>query len=317
MSRRLIIIILVVLIVGVLGGTGVLLLQRFGGGTVTEQPATDTPALTAADEGAAQIADPDGDPDGDGLPNAEEIVWGTDPDVADTDNDGFNDGDEVKNNHNPTVAGPNDELPQGFQPRVNISTQGDQPVAVEQLFASRVELFPHNGRNLTEEFNAKFPENERTQETTLQFAQEQGIVTALPDVRTDQIVFTQSTSPLTVGHYMDTASSYHQLMDSTTVGVIMKDIFENGDISSAYGQAAFVADYQQRLRTTPVPPEAANLHRLLLGFSEVLNATYTQMTAYNEDPVKAINALYQLEILDQQYYPLIDAEAKRIAIEFG
>ena len=39
--------------------------------------------------------DPDGDEDGDGLTNGEEEDLGTDPEIADTDNDGLSDGDEV------------------------------------------------------------------------------------------------------------------------------------------------------------------------------------------------------------------------------
>lgn len=44
---------------------------------------------------------PDGDPDNDGLMNADEETHGTDPFVADTDGDGFSDGDEVAQNSDP------------------------------------------------------------------------------------------------------------------------------------------------------------------------------------------------------------------------
>ncbi len=41
------------------------------------------------------------DSDNDGLPDKLEEAIGTDPDIADTDGDGFSDGDEVKNGYNP------------------------------------------------------------------------------------------------------------------------------------------------------------------------------------------------------------------------
>ena len=48
--------------------------------------------------------DPNADPDGDGLTNAEEAVLGTDPHNPDTDGDGLNDGDEVHTYHtDPTL----------------------------------------------------------------------------------------------------------------------------------------------------------------------------------------------------------------------
>lgn len=48
------------------------------------------------------------DPDLDGLTNLEEYKYGTDPTHADTDNDGFKDGDEVSRNFNPLGGGPLD-----------------------------------------------------------------------------------------------------------------------------------------------------------------------------------------------------------------
>jgi hypothetical protein len=59
-------------------------------------------------EGSAPPASPEGDdldPDLDGLTNAVERGYGTNPNKADTDGDGFNDGAEIKNGYNPTGAG--------------------------------------------------------------------------------------------------------------------------------------------------------------------------------------------------------------------
>jgi hypothetical protein len=50
------------------------------------------------------------DSDNDGLKNWEETLWRTDPKNPDTDGDGANDGEEIKLNRNPLVAGPNDKL---------------------------------------------------------------------------------------------------------------------------------------------------------------------------------------------------------------
>jgi hypothetical protein len=50
------------------------------------------------------------DTDTDGLKDWEEVLWKTDLNNPDTDKDGTADGDEIKQNRNPTVAGPNDSL---------------------------------------------------------------------------------------------------------------------------------------------------------------------------------------------------------------
>lgn len=66
------------------------------------------------------------DTDNDGLKDWEEVLWGTDPNNPDSDSDGMNDGDEVGNDRNPTIAGPNDNLPEGFIPLVAQSKPLDQ-----------------------------------------------------------------------------------------------------------------------------------------------------------------------------------------------
>jgi hypothetical protein len=45
------------------------------------------------------------DSDSDGLTNVEETLYGTDPNVADTDKDGYSDGSELINLYDPTKAG--------------------------------------------------------------------------------------------------------------------------------------------------------------------------------------------------------------------
>jgi hypothetical protein len=51
-----------------------------------------------------------GDTDGDGLCDLEESYWNTDFTDADTDKDGFKDGEEVLSGHDPAKAGPDDYL---------------------------------------------------------------------------------------------------------------------------------------------------------------------------------------------------------------
>lgn len=67
-----------------------------------------TPQLNQADVlgAAALIADSDRD----GLKDWEEELWRTDPLTPDTDGDGTQDAEEIKNGRNPVIAGPNDQL---------------------------------------------------------------------------------------------------------------------------------------------------------------------------------------------------------------
>src|SRR3989338_3549658 len=74
----------------------------------TEAPAapTSTPTPILAPGGADDVADPDSD----NLTNAEERFYGTESTNADTDGDGYSDGDEITHGHNPLIPAPNDAL---------------------------------------------------------------------------------------------------------------------------------------------------------------------------------------------------------------
>jgi hypothetical protein len=61
----------------------------------------DTDADADADADSDTDTDPDADDDGDGLTNAEEAIYGTDPNNRDSDGDGHEDGDEVSDGTNP------------------------------------------------------------------------------------------------------------------------------------------------------------------------------------------------------------------------
>jgi len=53
------------------------------------------------------------DPDQDGLTNAEEVLWNTDPFNPDSDGDSFKDGEEVSSGHSPLIPGPDDLINSG------------------------------------------------------------------------------------------------------------------------------------------------------------------------------------------------------------
>jgi len=49
-------------------------------------------------------------------------------------------------------------------------------------------------------------------------------------------------------------------------------------------------------------------HQLLLGYCELLGATFEQVADLSKDPVKALVALRQLDAIDRKYYPMIVKE---------
>jgi len=200
MPRRLIIGVLILLILGIVGGTVVLVVQRLRGEDDTDAttPGTTPGTLQPASVGNQNITNPTGDDDSDGLSNADEALWNTNRTNADTDGDGFQDGEEVTGNHNPTVAGPNDLLPAGFKPGLDIEpldVSDSAPIAVDQYFKDNLDLSGGN-RNLTEAYRATYSEADRTPDTLQTFVNTQPIVTNLPRPVERVLVFQPTDTPL-------------------------------------------------------------------------------------------------------------------------
>lgn len=315
MPRRLIIGILVLLIVGVAGGAVVLVISRLrqGAETTLDEASTQGQLPGAQSGEQQQVANPTGDDDGDGLSNADERVWGTSPTNADTDGDGFQDGAEIAARHNPTIPGPNDALPEGFEPGKNLTplTGAGSQVPVDQLFEQGLDL-DLESKNYTNEYRARFSEDERTQESLSAYVHEQTIVAKLPTplARTVQVEAADTRALLAT--YLNTAGNLTAFSNPDVVDAALGSLVSSDDPSAVRGLALQVRLHQESLLALQVPPAAVSLQKLLLGYSELLAATYDVIAVYPEDPVKSAVGLRQLEENDRTYIPIITGELTRV-----
>lgn len=313
MPRRLIIGILVVLIVGVIGGTAYFVIQRLRGPAPVPTAQVTSGPLTEAPAGPQQVARPTDDDDSDGLNNADEALWGTNPANPDTDADGFLDGQEVANNFNPTIPSPNDKLPEGFQPGQQLTPLAEAPVQVEQFFAEGLDL-SGGTENLTEKYNQQFPEDQRTDATLLQFVNAQPIVTSLPRPRAESVRIAVADTPVAVNSYYSSFAEPNSLLNPVIVReAIFNHLITRGDPSYVYGLINQVQGYQEQLAAAQVPPSAAQTHQVLLGLSELMLASLNQIARYDEDQAKALVAMNQLDAAYNQYIPLVRQEFTRLA----
>jgi len=311
MSRRLlIIIILSVLILGVAGGTIVLLIQRLEGEDISLLVSPAPSQSTDAEQKA--LANPDGDDDGDGLTNAQEVLWGTFPDNPDSDGDGYKDGEEVAAGHDPTKPGPDDKLPDGFQPAQYQRTEVSyEPLQADQYFSSGSDMVLTSD-NLSDDYKRRYKENERNPDTLAKYVEQQPIITKLPTANLDKITVQQSSGPQSLAAYIKAVDNISILRNNTLLIEGLNQLYQHNNPAAMNGWRLQVQFYKEDLLKQSVPPEAMDLHKVLLGYSQLLESTLSTIAEWNTDSVKAMTALRQLNTNDRVFYPIIQREINRL-----
>jgi hypothetical protein len=97
--------------------------------TSTLNVATSTEKIASSSQLSLAVFDPNKDSDHDGLTDADEAKYGTDPNKADTDGDGYSDGTEVSGGYNPLGAGKMTSAQPVIKQEVNIqANQADKSI---------------------------------------------------------------------------------------------------------------------------------------------------------------------------------------------
>ncbi len=306
MSRRVVIGILILLILSVLGGIAALIISQLGA------PEED-PAQILQPTPFPETEDPTADSDNDGLVNADEKIWGTNSSNPDSDSDGFLDGQEVQKNHNPTIASPNDKLPLGFKPKQNINPlepSGSSIKSFESFFSDSVDV-TGGSKNLTQEYDRKVSNKDKSPLTLSQFVQAQPITTSLPKLN-DSAIIAEQDIPLALAQYISVAGNIDPISDKARVSLAINDFLQNQNVTGFGTLADRVAVYQKSIQALRVPSTAVQYHKVLVGYCELLAGTFRQIAGYQNDQIKALVALRQLDAIDRQYYPIITQERSRL-----
>ncbi|OGY36058.1 MAG: hypothetical protein A3E36_02420 [Candidatus Andersenbacteria bacterium RIFCSPHIGHO2_12_FULL_45_11b] len=305
MSRKAVIGIVIILILSIIAGVAVFVIISLGKQQDAEQSSDTTSQIGLTGSDSLSV-DPLADPDNDGLTNAQESLWGTNPNNPDSDADGYKDGEEVAACHNPLVPTPNDKLlncKPGQQANISPAPSG-APQSSDPFFLTAPA--PIGGSiNLTQAYATAVKDSDKSPVTFSQFISNQPVTTSLPQINDAAIRKNSDSSPAALSLYMKTAGNLSSLSDKPRLTIALNDFFNNRSTYGFETLAQSVELFQSRLKLASVPNSALEYDKLLLGYTELLAATFRQITDFPNDQIKAMAGIRQLDAIDRLYFPQI------------
>lgn len=202
----------------------------------------------------------DKDDDADGLSNAKEIIYGTDLKNPDTDQDGFLDGQEVKNGFDPTQPG-----------RIKLSQRGTKNLTIEYFSWVKAQQGfsdPRLDQNLIQTF---FEANNLLSFETSKISK-------------DQLQITQN-SPENLRAYLVALSRIQLPQEQISYQAMASQILTGQSTPKLGGVIQALEQLQSQLQELPVPASALSIHQEYLGIVQELKTMFAQLTQAQTDPV--------------------------------
>jgi hypothetical protein len=243
------------------------------------------------------------DLDSDDFPDNVEKIYNTDPAKPDTDNDGYKDGNEVKNGYNPLVAGgarldsnnngifDNQECKQNTNPlaaKNTVTGANDDSVGLSGVL---------NGDAVV---GTPIPTTKptATPAATQQTPSSIKLNTILPTVNTDDFHVSQSNTPQAIKNYLVVVKSGYPAELTNNV------YFVNALVQAFAGKTeeiqkirTHISDYNKTLTTMLVPSGAVEYHKQLISINKFIEDRFgiIQNNA-KTNPQVAMKAAQELQV---------------------
>lgn len=219
------------------------------------------------------------DDDLDKLSNAEEIIWGSDPKISDTDSDGYQDGDEIKNGYDPLISG-----------------------------VGKGRLQERPGLTLSQKYFLWLREQKNIQNPVLEqnLAQEflsQNKNFDLPNVSMSEIKIIETS---------DTEALKKYLQDSLDIAAFPESYLKlsqkasEGDKKSISKTLEFINENKDKLSALMVPKPVLEIHKKYLAIFKSLGQMVDDLNKIEENPIQVA-----LNIQKGQYLVKIAVELEK------
>ena len=250
---------LIILVVGAIGVYGLIAVLRGPAREFTEALLSDATQEFGDLPGSSYLTDQDRD----GLSDAKEAIYGTNATKFDTDDDGFSDGEEVRNGFDPTVPGQakitdNEILMANLTVQYFEWAREVSGVSDPQLNDEAVQSFLET-RALTE---AKVPSIQNEELNLVDNESEEALrayFTALAEIQLPEIT----------ASFIDIADEVIREQQSAILDEVIAGL-----------DATYTA-----IAAVPTPPRIVAVHRGQLGFVKALRNLFVDLYSIDTDPV--------------------------------
>lgn len=247
-----------------------------------------TPALTTNN---IQVPSAEVDSDNDGLSDAMEALYKTDPSNPDTDGDGYKDGDEVANGYDPLIKSPNDKIDRlTTRLGTNISTPIPSPSAsptLTQMFVNKTGITP------TEQ-------NINANEAQInQFINETNARGILPVILDSDIKIISATGKAAIVSYLDTLSATKNTKLKTVtpeqITTAFTTLTSKNDPTALDSLIVGLKGNTKIFQDVQVPKEVVELHKKYLAAVVALQTNTETLQNYKTDYVSVLVAASRIE----------------------
>jgi len=204
------------------------------------------------------------DADTDGLSNAKEIIFGTDGLNADTDLDGYKDGDEVENGYDPTLTG-------SARIEDNIALMSNLTVTYFMWEAKK-----------TGDKDPRLNEDEIDA-----FLTERDLATfKAPAISDQEIISSPNNGTEAVKNYLNEFSQIQLPAETASYLDVAQSVIQEQKKDVVEGIIAGITQTEQHVRNLPTPQEAKGLQKGYLALFKGLRELFADLYDIERDPVK-------------------------------
>ncbi len=242
-----------------------------------------------------------GDSDGDGLRDWEEVLWKTDPQKNDTDGDGTPDNDEILVRRDPKIPGPGDEIkgiPASVLENVSatISTERNLTAELAKDFTSSYFIRKMASVSESNELKDKETLQEQVFTSIANTIETENTIDRTPQYTEENFIIIPEISSKNTRTYINALGALFRdaLFPEKNEMEIISEVASGQNLESLQNLPVYSKAYQklaEEMKMIPVPKNHAETHVRMANNFWRLGGYLQELSLFQTDPVKGLAAL--------------------------